>query len=357
MCKVYRQIGSLTYVLSNLEQKNIHDFKSLKEIMEFQYNYANTKKAIFERHERLISEEESRLQEELHVLEKCLEKERKDIEGKLIQEIEKIENELNHILSIQSYNILTHLYKYIKVYFFKKRINLLKLQVDFKILDGVKHYQTTYDAKSLRFHSIKSSLNEVINNSSSKELSDLERKKHALEEINSCIYGAKGEELVEIELNRLPDNCILINDFYLQLDKPIYNSNENDLIKSIQIDHILITPGGLFLIETKNWNQQSLNNLELRSPVQQIKRASYVIFNLINNRNNRSRIRLNNHHWGLKKIPIKSLIIMTNAVPSGEFEYVKILPLNQLVSYVKYFKPIFNDDETKEIADYLLSYL
>ena len=37
-------------------------------------------------------------------------------------------------------------------------------------------------------------------------------------------------------------------------------------IKSIQIDHILVTNSGIFLIETKNWSEKSLNNPSLRSP-------------------------------------------------------------------------------------------
>jgi hypothetical protein len=43
---------------------------------------------------------------------------------------------------------------------------------------------------------------------------------------------------------------------------------------SVQIDHLLVSPFGVFLIETKNWSDQSLNNLSLRSPVQQIKELS-----------------------------------------------------------------------------------
>ena len=134
----------------------------------------------------------------------------------------------------------------------------------------------------------------------------------------------------------------------------IYNRQENDYIKSIQIDHLLVAPSGIFLIETKNWSEKSLKNLSLRSPVQQIKRTNFALFRLLNNEMSNFHLDLDKHHWGDKKISIKNLIVLTNTKPKEEFQYVKILMLNELLSYIYYFKPIFSSIEAQRIAEFLL---
>jgi len=65
-------------------------------------------------------------------------------------------------------------------------------------------------------------------------------------------------------------------------------------------------------------------------------------------------LHLDMHHWDDKKIPIKNLIVLTTSKPKDEFQHVKILTLNELVSYIKYFKPMFSKTETRRIADMIL---
>src|SRR5690606_27794575 len=107
--------------------------------------------------------------------------------------------------------------------------------------------------KNNRYQYIDSHLMDAVYESSFDLLNELERKKKAIDEINTSIYGALGEQKVVKELENLPDGYFLINDFSYIFPSPVYNRQENDHIKSIQIDHILIAPSGVFLIETKNW--------------------------------------------------------------------------------------------------------
>jgi len=164
-----------------------------------------------------------------------------------------------------------------------------------------------------------------------------------------------GEHKVVRELQNLSDDYILINDFTCSFHRRIYNRQERDYIKSIQIDHLLISPSGIFLIETKNWSEQSLNNLRLRSPVLQVKRTSFALFKILTAEFTNSNLGLSQHHWGIRKIPIRSLIVLTNQRPMEEFQYVKVLTLKQLLGYVKYFPPTFTKKETQTIAEYLLN--
>jgi hypothetical protein len=66
-------------------------------------------------------------------------------------------------------------------------------------------------------------------------------------------------------------------------------------------------------------------------------------------------LHLDRHHWGIKKIPIKNLIVLTNSKPKEEFQYVKVLTLNELLGYVQYFKPTFSNSEAQRITDYLIN--
>ena len=153
-------------------------------------------------------------------------------------------------------------------------------------------------------------------------------------------------------MRRLSDDYILINDFTCSFSPPIFNKQENGYIKSIQIDHILISPAGIFLIETKNWSERSLNSLNLRSPVEQIKRTNFALFKILNERI--ANDVLDRHHWGERKISIRNLIVLIDQKPNEEFNYVKILTLKELYKYIQYFKPSFSVMETHLIANYLL---
>ncbi|HNC31678.1 MAG TPA: nuclease-related domain-containing protein, partial [Cyclobacteriaceae bacterium] len=129
-----------------------------------------------------------------------------------------------------------------------------------------------------------------------------------------------------------------------------YFKQQDTRIRSIQIDHILISPAGVFLIETKNWSKESLQNLNLRSPVEQILRTSFALYILLH-RTPGFKLR---HRWGERKIAIKNLIVLINHKPREEFQHVKVLTLNELVRHVTYFQPSLSREETREIAEYLV---
>ena len=56
------------------------------------------------------------------------------------------------------------------------------------------------------------------------------------------ITGKLGEKIVGLNLKKLPDEYRIFNDVYIQ---------ENGF--STQIDHLVISPYGIFVIETKNY--------------------------------------------------------------------------------------------------------
>jgi len=80
-------IGSLSTLKSNLKENNIHDFKSLKEVMNFQSSYSTIRKLLISTHEKLIEEEKNLLKTDLLQLETNIEKEKRQAEIRLTVEI------------------------------------------------------------------------------------------------------------------------------------------------------------------------------------------------------------------------------------------------------------------------------
>lgn len=186
-----------------------------------------------------------------------------------------------------------------------------------------------------------------------KSLQELNHTKEVVDGLFTLVAGAIGEASVVNTLRKLSDDYYLINDFSMTFDPPIYNKKAGDRIFSAQIDHLLISKSGIFLLETKNWSKASVQNLDLRSPVEQIKRTSFALFAMLNSDLETKDLGLTRHHWGAKKIPIRKVIVMINEKPREEFKYVKVLSLDELVGYIKYFDQMFDGEEVEGIFQYL----
>lgn len=354
MCRTYNTIGSLTTLKSHLDNSNIHDFKSLKEIMDFQSSYAAIRQQLISHHEILIEQEKNILKTDLQQLDKVIETQRKQSEQSLTDEIDNLKQQLNISTRNASANLFWKLTNGLRQWHYKRKIKRKETNFDNEVRMSISTLVDDYQVKSNRYQFISTQVNEAVKESAQHPLSELERKKAKIDELNSFIYGALGEQKVAKTLEALSDEYYLINDFAVSFSPAIYNRQENDYIKSVQIDHILVGPSGIFLIETKNWSEKSMESLILRSPVQQIKRTSFVLFKLLNNEISNYHLPLDRHHWGEKKITIRNLIVLTNTKPKEEFQYVKILTVNELLGYVNYFKTTFSTDETQRIADFIL---
>jgi len=354
MCKTYNTIGSLTTLKSHLKESNIDDFKSLKEVMDFQSSYTTLRQELISHHENLIEQEKNNLKDELQSLGNLIDTQRQQAERILTDEIDELKRQLSRLTNQTQTNFFQRLVGDFRHWNYKRKIKQKEQGFDNNVRNSTSKLVDNYQVKSNRYQFISSNDRDAVTQSVKYPLSELERKKNAVDKLNSFIYGALGEQKVVKTLENLSDEYYLINDFDISFSSAIYNKQENDYIKSVQIDHILVGPSGIFLIETKNWSEKSLENLSLRSPVQQIRRTSFVLFKLLNNEMSNYPLRLDKHHWGDRKISIKNLIVLTSTKPKEEFQFVKILTLNELLGYVNYFKPTFSINETKRIADFIL---
>jgi hypothetical protein len=356
MCKVYNTIGCLTTIKSHLREHNINDYKSLNELINFQKNYSVTRQQIISNHKLLVEQEKNSLNGKILNLNYSIETKKSAVKEKLHQEIENLKQRLNNLPSSYS-NIILAIINGVKKIFFKVKIRINELTFNFKIAYSLRHMVKDYNQKNKRYQYIISHFDDAVMESGLPQLQELDRKKRIIDQLNNSIYGALGEQKVVRELEKLSDDYILINDFSCRFNPAIYNRQENDYIKSIQIDHILLSQSGIFLIETKNWSEQSVNNPNLFSPVQQIKRTNFALYRILNGEISGAKLSLNKHHWGDRKITIRNLIVFINHKPIEEFQYVKILTLDNLLGYVNYFKPSISPNEVQIIATRLLNFI
>jgi hypothetical protein len=353
MAVIEGQIEPLKKLKEKLRQNGITRFGSIGEINDFIKNYDAEKNAIPKEIENELDSEINQLHIDLARYQRDYEDLKNDVTSETHFEIKELEIKLKLTREKSSKSLIYKIlcYPKTKVFLNKKAY----LESDFENIVSKK----THFAE-VEIFAIKEKLNDYTANRDAliskrcvKSSQELESTKEVVDSLYNLIAGAIGENLVIKEVQKLSDSFHLFNDFSLEFNPPIYNKNEDDRIYSIQIDHLLVCGAGIFILETKNWGKHSLKNLDLRSPVKQILRSSYALFVLLNSQSEQSNINLEPHHWGSKQIPIRNLIVMTNAKPKEEFKHVKVLSLKELNRYVTYFDPIFNGAEIESICDYL----
>lgn len=351
MCTVYNTIGCLNTIKLELVKNNIDDFNSVNELIDFQKNYNFKKQKIISNHNRLITDEREFLKNELSEFDILIPQKIIDLKKELRQELDYLNQQIEELAEKKSKIIevikdyYLNLILYVKFWF-------IQILFPFRIILFKYQFKKLLSKKKKRFEYISEYFQDAVNESRFEDLQKFEIKNEIIKKLNNTIYGAFGEQKVENELKKLHDDYILINDFIYTFQNPIRYNGE--YIKSIQIDHLLITLSGIFLIETKNWSSDSINNLDLRSPVQQVLRTNYALFKLLSEKVSQSNWGFNKQNWGNRKIPIKNIIVFTNTAPHEQFQFIKILSLKELLPYIQYFTPNFTQNEVQIITNSLL---
>ena len=352
MAQIHGQIDSLKQIRHTLDLKGISRFNSINELKNFLQDYRSEEKIIQKRFENELAKDIIDLKQSISYNHEVL----KSVRNKSLEK-------LNRRI-IANFNLMAQIKKEYDKYYIEKLFAFIVV----KILDTrFKYLRNNYDRilqnstievekKINKEHqTLKKFVLEKdteIHMRSEKDIKHLAQIKDVVTNLNPLIAGAIGEDLVVKEIKKLSNDYILINDFSLQLETPIRYSKDKSWIQTIQIDHLLISKAGIFILETKNWSKRSIESKELWSPVEQINRTSYALFVLLS----RNNIKLNNHFWGEnKQIPIRSVVVMINEKPKEQFKYVKIKTVKELNGYIEYFEPIFDDRELNKIYNEVIS--
>lgn len=138
-----------------------------------------------------------------------------------------------------------------------------------------------------------------------------------------AIKGSFGERQVSYKLNKLdPEKYILLNDLYI----PKKDGS------TAQIDHILISYKGLFVIETKNYKGWILGSENNQYWTQVIYKRKEKLYNPI--WQNSMHINVLKDYLGeaLGDIPVHSIIVFGN---QATFKKAKVIKIRELLSVIK----------------------
>ena len=353
MAHVIGQIDSLKSLLNIFIENRINFFKTLHDISHFRSNYNNIVRSKYVEITDKLLEEINQIEQSIPKLSDEYNQKLFEREKELLNNKEKIQIQIDEY-SISTNNFFKKIYNSYKLYILNKSKILLEDNFENEKKRPFLGNEKELQKKNKDLLYLKNNFDDVV-----QERFSIYDKKYALassliEENISLFLGAIGEQKVLDTLKTLPDTYYIINGFSLDLRPPIYNKNTGDHIVSIQADHIVIGPNGIFLIETKNWSNKSIQNRDFYSPVEQLKRTSYVLFLFLNDTSNYNDSILE-HHWGSKKISVRNILLLINNKPNLEFQFVKLLTVNEVLSYIKYFKPIYSAAEVKAIYDVFIN--
>ena len=139
------------------------------------------------------------------------------------------------------------------------------------------------------------------------------------------------------------------------LDSSLYHSFHDVIIPSnhgtTQVDHIVVSPFGLFVVETKNYKGWIYGSADRSTWTQVIYKSKYKFQNPLRQTHRHKKIL--SKHLDVKESNIQPLISF-----AGDAEFKTELPSNVLrsgaSSYIKQFKEVvFSDDEVSRISDAL----
>lgn len=138
------------------------------------------------------------------------------------------------------------------------------------------------------------------------------------------IKGVFGEKLVKSYLN--------------SLDKTKYTSINNVLLeregKTTQIDHIVVSTYGIFVIESKNYKGIVIGNDSLEYWTQVLGRRSYKLYNPV--KQNKAHINfLSNSCKSLEGLPLISIIVFTTRAELRVSSEIEVVYVKDLIKTIK----------------------
>jgi hypothetical protein len=171
MCRTYNRIGSLTTLKSHLENNNIHDFKSLRDVIDFQSSYTTLRQQLISHHENLIEQEKNMLNIDLQQLDTAIETQRQQSKQRLTDEINKLKQQLSISISYAPTNFFQKLANCLRDWKYKRKIKHKEQNFDIEVELSISNLIDNYQIKSNRYQFISSHVNEAISQSAQYHLS------------------------------------------------------------------------------------------------------------------------------------------------------------------------------------------
>lgn len=137
------------------------------------------------------------------------------------------------------------------------------------------------------------------------------------------IAGAEAELAVIEQLRKLSPAHTVFNDVRLRASRHIRFNGA--ALQSAQLDHVVVSVAGVFVIETKHWSRRFAESGAFHDPYDQVQRASYLCFDLLR------------QHFGETRV--RSVIACVGSLPDAPADsHTKVLHLGDLNGYISQFK-------------------
>ncbi|MFX1450478.1 MAG: NERD domain-containing protein [Promethearchaeota archaeon] len=327
MARINGQSGCTELLVQGVHRRGLIDLNSLKDITYFRDNFNQLLNEVIETAKDVLSGEIESLKNIIDQLVNELKERLSNRNSMLLNEKEQIIEEINN----QSKSKMP------------KRLKILETKFEKILKKPFKKDQKKINKLTKEHEKMELKFDKTINKRTKKRIKQMNNSKKFIEQKSSFIPGAIGEERVIHKLMELPDSFIIFNDLKLSFSKAIRWRKYNEYVKSCQIDHVIIGPSGIFLIETKNWNPATLQTTNFL-PHKQVDRAGYICF-----------IKFKRLFRKLsKKIPIRSIVVTLRDLPIIDYPHVKQLTPQELLSYISWFNGVLTDDEVDITAQWLI---
>nr|WP_320161700.1 nuclease-related domain-containing protein [uncultured Methanoregula sp.] len=198
------------------------------------------------------------------------------------------------------------------------------------------HHPSVHDVNSLeqiRYHRRQTIANRdrVIQN----ECWNVMANHKFLNENEPFLIGAQGEEHVIKILSGLPDDFHILNDVNLRFQDYIFWRKHREYIKTCQIDHIVIGPTGLFLLETKNWKRSDIQD-KAGDLTHQVNRANYALWYW-----------LKDNYWRNGMPKIRQVVISLHGSPvfQPSDAFIDVIAPGRLCNYITNRESKLSDDD------------
>lgn len=315
---VIGQSGSEDYLKNRLLRKGLDGFNSFKDIQYFKSNFSKILKSSTVEERQKLNKIIVSLKHDEYNLRKRLEEKKLDLQQSLLKEkTELIENPLSSKG--------------------KRRIKKIDKTIEKKLDKPFKK-----DIKQIKKMEKEHILREKnLDKTIEKKVNQLHKAQDIIQKNQPFFAGAIGETAVIKELRKLPETYYILNEVLLRFSRSIRWRKYREYVKSCKIDHVIVGPTGIFLIETKNWSPQTMQTARF-TPHKQIDRAGYIFFIHMMDR------------FGIK-FPVYKIVATYRQLPQIPYDYVSQLTIRELVDYILLRKGRLNSSDILAIVSWLRS--
>jgi Nuclease-related domain len=157
--------------------------------------------------------------------------------------------------------------------------------------------------------------------------------------LNSAeMAGAEAELAVIDHLRMLPSSAVVFNNVRLEATRHIRFDGAG--LMSAQIDHVVLTPAGVFVVETKCWSRSFVESGDFYNPFEQVSRANYLCYDLLRE--------------SFGKMRVRSIIACVGSLPDPPRDsYIKVVRPEGLTSYISGFRNVeFTSERFDELRNF-----